>query len=304
MSENVKWEPRRLTENQLQEIKDEVLPRVKRQVETWLEGVTRSAAWQAASTHLALEHVQEKMTVIERYLPDFISPHSRILEIGTGFGAFITYTRALYSWNVSGCEPDSVAIACSLELAKVLGIQKLPIVHGVGEALTFSDATFDLVYSSNVLEHVTDPEKVLAEALRVLRPGGYLFFTFPNYGSWWEGHYGIPWIPNMPKWAAKIYVQLYKRDPKYLDGLHLLTVPRIKRLLKPWKNQITVTTFGQDLWQERMTTLEFGEWGYTSKIKRMLRIMHRLPFLIRPAILMGNLFHWYYPIILVLRKDQ
>lgn len=304
MTKTVKGEPRGLTETQLNGIKDEVLPCVKRLVETWLEGVTKSDPWQASATHLALEHVQEKITVIERYLPDYISPRSRILEIGTGFGAFITYTRALYSWNVSGCEPDSVAMACSLKLARVIGIQNLPIVHSPGEALSFSDDTFDLVYSSNVLEHVNDPEKVLAEALRVLCPSGYLIFTFPNYGSWWEGHYGIPWIPHLPKWMAKAYVRLLGRAPKYLDSLHLLTVSGVKHLLKPWKDQITVITFGQDLWQERMKTLEFGEWGYTSKIKRMLRIMHKLPFLLRPAIFIGNLLQWYYPIILILRKDR
>jgi SAM-dependent methyltransferase len=293
-----------LTKKQLQEIQDKVLPGVQSHVDTWLKGVTRDDTRKAASTHLAFEHVKEKVDVIERYLPGFITPKSRILEVGTGFGAFIIYGRAFFSWNITGCEPDPVTIACSLNLAKVVGIHKPPIVNGIGETLAFPDHSFDLVYSSNVLEHVTDPEKVLAEALRILCPGGYLFFTFPNYGSWWEGHYGIPWIPHMPKWIAKLYIRLYQRDPKYLDDLHLLTVPGIKHLLKPWRNQITVKTFGKDLWQERLETLAFGEWGSASKLKRMLKVIHRLPLLIKSAIFLGNLLHWYYPIILVLRKDE
>jgi SAM-dependent methyltransferase len=293
-----------LNEKQIEEIEAKVLPAVKDHLDRWIEGVTKDDTWRVASTHLALEHVQEKVAVIERYLSGFVTPQSRVLEIGTGFGAFITYTRAYYSWKICGCEPDQIAIDCSIRLANVIGIQSLPIVHSPGEALAFADNSFDLVYSSNVLEHVADPGKVLAEAMRVLRSGGYLFFTFPNYGSWWEGHYGIPWLPYLPKWAARVYVRLYGRDARYVDTLHLLTVPKIESLLKPWKNQITIRTFGQDLWQERMKTLNFGEWGSTSRLKRMLRIIHGLRFLLRPAIFVGSVMRWYYPIVLVLRKDR
>jgi SAM-dependent methyltransferase len=46
-------------------------------------------------------------------------------------------------------------------------------------ALTFGDAAFDLVTSSHVLEHVSDPAAAFAELARVLRPGGRLIFSIP-----------------------------------------------------------------------------------------------------------------------------
>jgi SAM-dependent methyltransferase len=52
-----------------------------------------------------------------------------------------------------------------------------------GEPLPYADASFDLVVSMEVVEHVLDPGPWVREALRVLRPSGKLFLTTPNYGS-------------------------------------------------------------------------------------------------------------------------
>ena len=59
----------------------------------------------------------------------------------------------------------------------------------------FPTSYFDVVYSSNVLEHVNEPPKVIGEIIRVLKPGGHAQIVVPNYGSWWEGHYGIDLAP-------------------------------------------------------------------------------------------------------------
>jgi SAM-dependent methyltransferase len=47
-------------------------------------------------------------------------------------------------------------------------------------ALTYPDAAFDLVLTSETLEHVPDPDRALAEIRRVLRPGGRHLFTIPR----------------------------------------------------------------------------------------------------------------------------
>lgn len=50
--------------------------------------------------------------------------------------------------------------------------------------LPFGDASFDLIWCSEVIEHLRDPEFTLAEFKRVLRPGGQLLMTTPNNGFW------------------------------------------------------------------------------------------------------------------------
>lgn len=58
-------------------------------------------------------------------------------------------------------------------------------VQGDGLALPVFDAAFDVAYSSNVLEHVPDPEQMLREMVRVVCPGGIVFVTYTNWLSPW-----------------------------------------------------------------------------------------------------------------------
>mgnify|MGYP000610224747 CR=1 FL=1 len=61
------------------------------------------------------------------------------------------------------------------------------VVQGDGTLLSFTDNTFDYIVCSEVLEHVPERNKMLAEFARVLKPGGILIITTPNWINW----YGI-----------------------------------------------------------------------------------------------------------------
>lgn len=66
-------------------------------------------------------------------------------------------------------------------------------VVGDGQQLPFADGRFDIVHCSNVLEHVPQPRRLLAELGRCCAPGGVIYLSFTNWLSPWGGHEVSPW---------------------------------------------------------------------------------------------------------------
>ncbi len=228
-----------------------------------------------------------------------------MLEIGAGLGLAVAVARREFGALAFGIEPGSDEYEGSLEIARDLlrscGLPADLLVAGVGESLPFPDASFDFVHSNNVLEHVNDPAAVIAEALRVLRPGGLLHFVVPNYGSWWEGHYGLLWLPRLPRRAARVYVRLCGRDPDFLDTLQFIHYGWLARIVRRHRTAVEVLGYGADLWEQRVRTLEFAEYHTLHKVKSILRVIHRLG-LVTLLVKLGRVLHWETPLVLVLRK--
>lgn len=90
-----------------------------------------------------------------------------IYEPGTT-GAFRRYFRLLSGYHQSDYY---------LESERVTATQEVP--HQDLEATTYPDDTFDLVVSSDILEHVRQPQRAFRELARILKPGGLHIFTVP-----------------------------------------------------------------------------------------------------------------------------
>jgi SAM-dependent methyltransferase len=100
----------------------------------------------------------------------YLEPGCRVLEIGGGTGQ---QARMLAD---RGCLVVSVDIADSMYAES----REYPVIVFDGERLPFGDSEFDVVYSSNVLEHVNDLAALHKETKRVLRPGGYEVHVLPT----------------------------------------------------------------------------------------------------------------------------
>jgi SAM-dependent methyltransferase len=99
-------------------------------------------------------------------------PGRQVLDLGCRYGAL---TQAYVEGNgVVGVDVDREALA---EAAK-LGIETR--WADVEQPLEFADSSFDVVVAGELLEHLRDPEAVVAESLRVLKPGGRLVGSVPN----------------------------------------------------------------------------------------------------------------------------
>jgi SAM-dependent methyltransferase len=150
----------------------------------------------------------------------------RILDVGCGLGMYVRRFRALGA-EVYGVDvdPDKVTEA-SRDLPN---IQTAP-----AEILPFPDARFDVVLLHEVLEHVTDDRRAVAEALRVTDTSGRVLVFVPNrwypfetHGAYWRGryHFGtIPLINYLPdRWRNRLapHVRVYTGGDlrRLVDGL-------------------------------------------------------------------------------------
>ena len=129
-------------------------------------------------------------------------PPARVLENGCGLGAYIGPLRR-YTPAVHGLEYE-------FDRAAEAGRRHPPslVVCAAGEHLPYPAASFDVIVSNEVIEHVQDDRAAVAEMVRALRPGGRLLLFCPNrwypveqHGIYWRGRYrfgNIPLVNYLP----------------------------------------------------------------------------------------------------------
>jgi 2-polyprenyl-6-hydroxyphenyl methylase / 3-demethylubiquinone-9 3-methyltransferase len=133
-----------------------------------------------AGTHrfqrLLANQVYPRMEYFDRINPEWRGMD--VLDLGCGVG-FMAEVLAKRGAHVLGIDPSAKALDAARAHA---AIQNLDITYrqGSGEAIPMDTATVDRVVCVDVLEHVQNPERVVAECRRVLRPGGLFFFDTIN----------------------------------------------------------------------------------------------------------------------------
>lgn len=139
-------------------------------------------------THDHLHAVREyELREALRWFPPVGGPANppRVLELGAGTGYQAALLDAL-GYRVTAVELPSSAYATS---------RVFRVIDYDGRRLPFDDGSFDVVFSSNVLEHVPDIDGMLVEIRRVLAPGGYALHVLPT-PAWrlWTTLAHLPWL--------------------------------------------------------------------------------------------------------------
>lgn len=106
--------------------------------------------------------------LIESYKP--IDNSARVIEVGSGAHGLIFYFGAAYRVGI-----DPLAV----EYARLFPAWQrcVPTVASFGEQLPFADESFGIVLCDNVVDHAESPTAIVKELVRVLTPGGLLYFT-------------------------------------------------------------------------------------------------------------------------------
>lgn len=146
--------------------------------------------------------IQRRLEVlIEDFLCDVDLHYRLVLDAGCGTGRA---TRALAARGA-----HVVALDLGLNLARYTRSRlHVPAVAGSILTLPFNTSTFDVVLSSEVIEHVSDPLAAVEELYRVLKPAGHLVLSTPN---------------RLWQWPVRVASQLRLRP---YEGLEQFVYPR------------------------------------------------------------------------------
>ncbi len=129
-----------------------------------------------------------------------------VLDVGGGPGYFADAFRAAGA-AYAGVDPDVGELTARGEAGA-------NTVRASGLRLPLADASLDLTYSSNVLEHVPQPEAMVREMLRVTKPGGMVLISWTPWLSPWGGHETAPWHYLGGGYAADRYAARHGHRPK------------------------------------------------------------------------------------------
>ena len=199
-----------------------------------------------------------------------LPPSARILDIGTSTGTNLRMLRELGFHHVTGLDfsPDAIRF-CE---QKGFGTVK----QGDVCDMPFADQSFDLVLATDIIEHVDEDQKALAEIERVLRPGGSVLITVPTFRSLWgiqdelahhKRRYRMGPLVDLVQAAGldpqrQFYFNYVLFVPIWLARrLLMLTRPNIgseAQLNSPMINRLLTGVFNLDVWTAPYLRLPFG----------------------------------------------
>jgi ubiquinone/menaquinone biosynthesis C-methylase UbiE len=255
---------------------------------------------------LNINRTQRPAAILQRYAP---LKNAKTLEIGSGYGVNLAVWVRAFGADAHGIEPDGVGFGVSFKASRLLlaanDIDPDRIVDAAGEQIPFPDNSFDIVYSASTLEHVRDPQRVIEEAVRVLKPGGILHFEVPNYLSYLETHYLLLQPPIFTTAMLAWWVRLRGRNPEFAKSIRTISPIWCRRAVRRLKERypVSMITLGEEIFLERFAQ----PWGFelektAGAVGRLVRGVQAVNF----GNWIGRLIvaaQGFYPIYLTLRKE-
>ncbi len=158
---------------------------------------------------------QKKALTLVRVCQDFLQRESLddlcLLDVGSSSGIIDNYLADHFQ-NVAGIDIDKPAVSFAND-----NFKKPNLSFKIGDAMALEqpDNSVDVVVCSHVYEHVPDASRMFDEIYRVLRPGGFCYFSGNNRVMLMEPHYKLPLLSVLPRPLAHLYMRACGRGRFY-----------------------------------------------------------------------------------------
>lgn len=239
---------------------DWILYRLARNWPSPTAKLTQSLGAEPGSDAYAMAYAQHQFNIKVRD-GMLVEPLDKdVLEIGCGHGGISCFMACVGARSVTGIDLNTKHLGYALRFANHVSQQFAPGVAArvrflemSADKLALANDSYDLVLADNVFEHFTNYPAVLAEAIRVLRPGGHLLIpVFSSIYSKWGLHlkHGLklPWANLLfsEKTIIAAMQRLARENPKLYELYPGLTgSPQRVRDLRRYQdlNDITYKRF-------------------------------------------------------------
>ena len=145
-----------------------------------------------------------------------------VIDLGTGIGNNLKSLEKIVR-GVTVVDVSEFALSRLKESYKNK-FKRLNIIQEDLNTVKFLECSFDIVLMTEVIEHLENPEVILKKIMKILKPGGYLIISIPNYlnvaGIW-------------KKVAEKLFKKTWDAWGNHEEGIeNFMTVPKLKRWLR------------------------------------------------------------------------
>ena len=182
--------------------------------------------FEGKSPHHRDPNYLEDLKLIHQY-----KPTGNFLDVGTNMGFFLRNAKRWGGWNLYGVEPSP---SLSDMARKYFGLN---VKTAFLEDAKFESEFFDVVTMTDVFEHITEPEKILNEVRRILKPDGILFIKVPN------GLFNL-FKFKMAEWMGKL--KNYDIFDSYEHVVHY-SDSTLKKMLEKYGFKVTEVKIGKTI---------------------------------------------------------
>jgi len=153
------------------------------------------------------------------FSPDEMFRDKRVLDMGCGAAGKSLYYVTLGAKSVTGVEIVKHYKAEAEALAEKLSLSdRFEFITASALDIPFPDGSFDTIIMNDFMEHISDPEAALTEAMRLLASGGRIYINFSPYYHPYGAHLwdaiSIPWVHSL--FSEKTMIAAYKHSIKDL----------------------------------------------------------------------------------------